>query len=89
MATFKIEKVVSALPGTLVADTVYAVRTGSGFDLYITDSTGTVAHLVNSSGGGGGGTQNTYIQQTDPLASSPYIWYKTDATGKVIDILKG
>ncbi len=31
----------------------------------------------------------TYVQQTDPLAPSPYIWYKTDATGDVIDILKG
>jgi hypothetical protein len=30
-----------------------------------------------------------YVQQTDPLVASPYLWYKTDATGKVIDILKG
>lgn len=38
------------------------------------------------SGGGGG---NVYIQQDDPLAASPYIWFKTDAAGIVIDILKG
>lgn len=48
MATFKIEKVVSALPGTLVADTVYAVRAGTGFDLYITDNTASIAHKVNT-----------------------------------------
>lgn len=31
----------------------------------------------------------TYIQESDPEGPSPYIWYKTDASGKVIDILKG
>lgn len=31
----------------------------------------------------------TYIQETDPLAASPYLWYKTDASGNVIDIVKG
>lgn len=36
------EKYVSALPGTLVADTLYYVRNGAGFDLYLTNSTGTV-----------------------------------------------
>ena len=48
--TFKVHKVVSALPGTLQPDAVYAVRVGVGFDLYIADSTGTVAHKVNSGG---------------------------------------
>lgn len=47
MAKIKIDKVVSSLPGTLVADTVYAVRVGTGFDLYISDSTGTTAHPIN------------------------------------------
>ena len=45
--TFKVHKVVSALPGTLQPDAVYAVRVGVGFDLYIADATGTVAHKVN------------------------------------------
>lgn len=36
MAGVKFAKVVSALPGTLVGDTLYAVRVGTGFDLYIT-----------------------------------------------------
>jgi len=87
MAVFKIEKNIAVLPETLTADTVYAVRTGAGFDLYITDSTGSIAHTVNS--GGGSGSSNIFIQETDPLSVSPYIWYKTDASGNVIDILKG
>lgn len=48
MATFKIDKVLSALPETLVADTVYAVRVGVGFDLYIVDSTGSIAYKINA-----------------------------------------
>lgn len=30
-----------------------------------------------------------YMQTTDPLPGTPYIWFKTDVTGKVIDIMKG
>lgn len=48
--TFRAHKVVSALPATLEADAVYAVRVGAGFDLYITDSTGSIAHAANSIG---------------------------------------
>jgi hypothetical protein len=40
-------------------------------------------------GGVGGGTSNTFIQQTDPMVATPYIWFRTDASGKVVDILKG
>lgn len=47
MATFKIYKEVIQLPAILEADTVYAVRVGSGFDLYITDNTGAFAHQIN------------------------------------------
>lgn len=42
------EKVVSVLPSTLIADTVYYVRTGAGFDIYVTDQTGTTAHKINN-----------------------------------------
>lgn len=36
----------------------------------------------------------TYVQSTDPAldsppAVSPYVWYRTDAGGAVIDILVG
>jgi hypothetical protein len=37
---------------------------------------------------GGAGTA-VYIQETDPLAMSPYIWFKTGPDGHVVDILKG
>lgn len=37
-------------------------------------------------GGGGGGGVPVYVQQTQPDA--PAIWYKTDADGAVIDILR-
>lgn len=50
MAVLKVEKVVSALPGTLAADTIYFVRVGTGFDIYVTDSTGAIAYRANPSG---------------------------------------
>ncbi len=53
MAVIRFEKVVGSLPATIQPNTVYAVRTGSGFDLYITDATGGIAHTLNSSGAGG------------------------------------
>lgn len=52
MATIQIAKVISTLPTTLDSNTLYAVRTGSGFDLYMTDLTGAIAYKINSSGGG-------------------------------------
>lgn len=56
MAELRIEKVVGSLPGSLVADTIYFVRTGAGFDIYVTNTTGTiVSYALNQSGGGGGG----------------------------------
>ena len=58
MATFKARKVVAALPAQLEADTLYAVRVGDGFDLYISDNTGALAHKVN---GGGGGATDEFI----------------------------
>lgn len=48
MPKLKHEKYVSALPSTLVGDTIYYVRTGAGFDVYVTNSTGTiVAYPLN------------------------------------------
>lgn len=44
----RIEKVISSLPSTLIANTLYFVRIGTGFDLYLTDSTGSVAHKINN-----------------------------------------
>jgi hypothetical protein len=48
MAVFNVEKVVSALPDPLSPNTLYYVRVGAGFDLYLSDSTGTIAHKLNA-----------------------------------------
>lgn len=45
----EIQKVVGALPTTLSPNTFYAVRVGVGYDLYLSDSTGAVAHRLNPS----------------------------------------
>lgn len=42
-------KVVATLPGTLEADSLYYVRAGAGFDVYVTNSTGLVmAYTLNT-----------------------------------------
>lgn len=52
MATIKHYKVVAALPSTLAADSIYLVRVGTGFDLYVTNSSGTiVAYPANYQAG--------------------------------------
>ncbi|WP_394424747.1 hypothetical protein [Vreelandella stevensii] len=48
MAKFRAEKVVASLPDVLAPDTVYYVRTGEGFDLYVSDATGAAAHPLNA-----------------------------------------
>lgn len=50
MSIINFFKVISNLPSPLTPNAIYAVRTGEGFDLYIADSTGNVAHKVNTSG---------------------------------------
>lgn len=46
--TIRHNKVVSALPGVLEANSVYYVRVGAGFDLYVTNDIGTVyAYGIN------------------------------------------
>lgn len=45
-----------------------------------------MAALGGGGGGGGGLGVPVYVQQTQPAA--PAIWYKTDADGAVIDILR-
>lgn len=45
--TVNFHKVVGRLPDQLDPDAFYFVRVGAGFDLYITDQTGTVAHRMN------------------------------------------
>lgn len=49
MSVLLVRKEVAILPAILAPDTIYAVRVGTGFDLYISDSTGAVAHKQNAS----------------------------------------
>lgn len=51
MTTFAASKVIASLPDPLDADTIYFVRVGTGFDQYVTDSTGLIAYKVNQSFG--------------------------------------
>jgi hypothetical protein len=48
MAAFKVRKEVAVLPGTLAADTIYLVRRGVGFDIYVTDNTGLLVFKANN-----------------------------------------
>ena len=47
MSVIKFYKEISTLPATLVANAAYLLRTGTGFDLYVTDSTGSIAYKTN------------------------------------------
>lgn len=47
MAILRVEKVIASLPGTLTPNTIYMVRAGPGFDLHVTDDTGSIAYVSN------------------------------------------
>ncbi len=48
MVDLRVAKVVSSLPSSLTADTIYFVRVGTGFDLVVTNHSGTiVAYPLN------------------------------------------
>lgn len=82
MATLRVHKVVATLPNPLDPDAIYAVRVGAGFDLYISDATGSVAHKIN--GGASGGwdfvsgeltvAQGTVISAAHGLGAVPSDW---------------
>lgn len=44
---FKIKKIIANLPDPLEANTIYIVRSGNGYRMYVSDVTGTVAHKVD------------------------------------------
>lgn len=60
-------KEVVALPATLVPNTIYAIRRSTGFDLYISDSSGLIAHKVNNT--------------DDPLKSPVFTYTSEKLTG--------
>lgn len=77
MPAVKIDKVVSALPGTLAPNTVYAVRVGAGFDLYMSDLTGTTAHALNAPTG----------DPADPVATASSV--ASAAAGSTLGLEQG
>jgi len=53
MALLKVYKVIASLPTPLEPDAIYLVRVGAGYDMYVTDTTGSIAYASNASGSGG------------------------------------
>lgn len=50
MAILKVFKTLTSLPGTLVADAIYFVKTGAGFDTYVTSTTAVAVPLNTTAG---------------------------------------
>ena len=48
MSNLKIYKEIGGVPSNFGADSIYAIRTGPGFDLYMTDTTGSVSYKINN-----------------------------------------
>lgn len=48
MSDLKIYKEIGGVPSNFGADSIYAIRTGPGFDLYLSDTTGSVAYKINN-----------------------------------------
>lgn len=77
---FKTSKVISALPSVIEPNTTYWVRTGLGFDLYLSDSTGAAVHKINGTPPyipvpynftvNGDATLNTSISQTSDVTAA-------------------
>lgn len=61
--------------------TTFATRVAAEFKAIRTEMA-----AISGGGGGGGSGVPVYIQEAQPVA--PAIWYKTDASGSVIDILR-
>ena len=48
MSDLKLYKEIVSVPNYFGSDSIYAIRTGPGFDLYMTDTTGSVAYKINN-----------------------------------------
>lgn len=76
MAQVKFHKFVAALPAELEANAIYYVRAGAGFDIYVTNSSGTVVAYPLNVGGAGQG-----FFRTEPIAAT--------ATGQIVFTVPG
>ena len=48
MSDLKLYKEIGSVPSNFGSNSIYAIRTGPGFDLYMTDTTGSVAYKINN-----------------------------------------
>ena len=48
MSDLKLYKEIGSVPSNFGSDSIYAIRTGPGFDLYMTDTTGSVSYKINN-----------------------------------------
>jgi hypothetical protein len=53
VSVFRARKYIGSLPATIDPNTLYFIRTGGGFDLYCSDTTGSIAHPLNGGSGSG------------------------------------
>lgn len=72
MGVLKAHKTIAGLPSRLDRDALYAVRTGEGFDLYVSDMTGSAAHRINTGPLGAIG-ENKFIHRAGNFGGSPAV----------------
>jgi hypothetical protein len=41
---------------------------------------------LGASGGGGGGAQEVFVQETRPVGAGPWMWWRTNPAGNIIDL---
>lgn len=80
MASLLAHKVVSALPGTLAASSIYFVRVGAGFDIYVTNETGTVVPYPINNAKAGANSDITSIRAAQYVDK---VYVNATATGTV------
>lgn len=80
MAAVLHHKVVSTLPTPLVASSIYYVRVGSGFDVYVTNETGTVVSYPINNAKAGANSDITSIRASQYVDK---VYVNATATGTV------
>lgn len=73
-------KVVSTLPTPLVASSIYYVRVGAGFDIYVTNETGTVVSYPINNARSGANTDITSIRASQYVDK---VYVNATSTGTV------
>jgi Cu/Ag efflux protein CusF len=77
MALISVYKVVSSVPASLDSNALYLVRTGTGFDFYVSDSTGSVAYQINPSSA----KLSNIVEDTTPQLGGDLDLNDNDITG--------